>query len=380
MTSGSSVRWAARGAAAVAPVEDVTPPDRALRYLALVEKVASQLLSAAEPAGMVDELFALIHDELRLDVFFNYRFADGRLELEAHGGLSPAQAEAAAVVEIGSAVCGCVARDRVAVHATAIQASDEAMVAFVKAVGLDTYACTPLVQGGTLIGTLGFGRRWADRFEQDELHFLHTISHYVALAKHRLRVENDLRQAVEAKERMLQELNHRVRNSLQLVIGMLALEARGTEIGEARAAIGQARDRILVVAAVHQRLYEASALTGIDVGALLGDLVGDLGQAAGVAIAFTREGSLILPVEIAVSLALTVDHILRDRGRAGPVRIAMNPIEGGGTRIAFAGLLPPADRPDRILAALLRQLRATLGETAGGATALDLPARREMPH
>ena len=56
------------------------------RYLALAAEVAERLLGAADPARMVDELFELVRTELRLDVFFNYRFNEGQLVLEAHGG------------------------------------------------------------------------------------------------------------------------------------------------------------------------------------------------------------------------------------------------------------------------------------------------------
>ncbi|MFC7554787.1 GAF domain-containing protein [Pseudoroseomonas wenyumeiae] len=113
------------------------------------------------------------------------------MELEAHGGLTPAEAAAGATLDIGQAICGQVARNRKPCHAVAVQRSDDPMVAFVRQVGLDAYACTPLVQGNELLGTLGFGRRWAERFDEDELSFLHTVCQYVALAKHRLRTEQE---------------------------------------------------------------------------------------------------------------------------------------------------------------------------------------------
>jgi GAF domain-containing protein len=159
------------------PSPDRSPENLPRRYLALIADIAGRLLAADNDVGMVAELFALIRDELRLDIFFNYRLDDGRLVLEAHGGLSEAEAASGASLEIGQAVCGCVARDRVPAHATGVQASADPLHDFIRGLGLDAYACTPLIYGGTLIGTLGFGRRWADRFSEDELSFLHTVCH-----------------------------------------------------------------------------------------------------------------------------------------------------------------------------------------------------------
>lgn len=168
-------------------------PELPQRRLALVAEAAEGLLAAEDPARMVDELFGLIQSELRLDVFFNYRLEAGRLVLEAHGGLTPEQAAAGAELDLGQAVCGCAARDRQRFHVTGVQQSEDPLVAFVRDVGLDAYACTPLLHGDRLIGTLGFGRKWADRFTDDELSFLHTLCHFVALAKYRLMVEQELR-------------------------------------------------------------------------------------------------------------------------------------------------------------------------------------------
>ena len=208
---------------------DASPPDSAAtaqsrpeRYLALIAESAGRLLAAEDAATMVEDLFELIRAELKLDVFTNFRFepADGKLTLVAYSGFTDAEAQEVATLTFGQAVCGCAARDRQPMHATDIQASDEPLTAFVRAIGLNAYACTPLIWGDALLGTLGFGRRSPARFDADELKFLHTACRYVALAKHRLMIEDELRASLVAKERLLSELNHRVRNSLQLVASL----------------------------------------------------------------------------------------------------------------------------------------------------------------
>jgi two-component sensor histidine kinase/putative methionine-R-sulfoxide reductase with GAF domain len=344
-----------------------------MRFLSLIAEVAARLLAADDATGMVDDLFRLIQTELRLDVFFNYRFsADGRLELEAHGGLTEAEAEAGAALELGQAVCGCVARDRQPVHAVSVQRSDDPSVEFVRQVGLDAYACTPLVHGNELLGTLGFGRRWSEKFDEDELNFLHTICHYVALAKHRLRTEQELRQAVALQEGLLQELNHRVRNSLQLVIGVLAMEENDGP-PECRAAICGARQRILVIASVHQRLYGKSRLHGIEIGGLLSDLAASAAATGPAPVLCEVDAAYMIPVERAVALALIFDDLLRARlaaqaaTDASPVTCILEGMGGNRLRLRLEGSAPaPAAIPvvgrtsSRVLKALVHQLRATL--------------------
>ncbi len=162
-------------------------------WLALLADAAGRLLVAHDARAMIHEVFELIAAPMRLDVFFNYRLTESdELMLAAHAGISDAMAHAGQTLSLGQAVCGCVARDRLPAHATDIQASDDPQVAFIKAAGLTAYACTPMLVGDRLLGTLGFGRRGETAFTDDELSFLRTIATYVAMATERLRVETAL--------------------------------------------------------------------------------------------------------------------------------------------------------------------------------------------
>jgi two-component sensor histidine kinase/putative methionine-R-sulfoxide reductase with GAF domain len=361
-------------------------PQRALGYLSLITQVAGDLLEARDSAGMVDDLFAMIQTQLGLDVFFNYRLEDDGLVLETSGGLTAEQRRDGDRLQLGQAVCGCAAQRRKAIHATSIQNSNDPLVAFVKAVGLSAYACTPLIYGETLIGTLGFGRRQGAQFDDDELNFLHTVCHYVALMKHRLLVEAQLREALTAKEHLFQELNHRVRNSLQLVSGIIAAESAEAS-GAVREALTQAGDRIQVIAMVHQRLYERGSAGGVEIGGLLRDLAADLLSLDGepATIEIEQDGAYWLEVEKGVALALAFDELVRARLAALAPRNA--PPEGenlmkltlsraGETEFLITlktrpnpnGVAPTAGR--RVVTALLRQLRAKVAHL--GDPAVDL--------
>lgn len=332
------------------------------RYLALLADVAERLLAADRSAAMVDDLFDLIRRELRLDVFFNYRLDGDRLILEAHGGLSEAEARDGAVLTVGQAVCGCVARDRKPIHAIGVQSSDDPLHAFVKAMGLDAYACTPLLHGDQMLGTLGFGRRWSDRFTADEIRFLHTICHYVALAKYRLRTEAELRDGVAERERLLAELNHRVRNALQVAVGLVVVELRHADV-DAQSPLRRAVDRLQVLALAHRPLYASGTPDAIDVGGLLTGLIES--EADGVTIGSVVQAGSV-PVETAAALALLV-HILLAAADGAVVVGAVR--SGDRLQLSLGGLTtttPAAPTDARMIASLLRQLRGEVVIDSGG--------------
>jgi two-component sensor histidine kinase/PAS domain-containing protein len=63
-------------------------------------------------------------------------------------------------------------------------------------------------------------------------------------------------QELKLKSAMLQEIQHRVRNSLQTLIALLRLEARRASTEEARKVLNESISRILSVAAVHDSLVQ----------------------------------------------------------------------------------------------------------------------------
>lgn len=346
----------------------IVDPELPQRRLALVAEAAEGLLAAEDPARMVDELFGLIQSELRLDVFFNYRLEAGRLVLEAHGGLTPEQAAAGAELDLGQAVCGCAARDRQRFHVTGVQQSEDPLVAFVRDVGLDAYACTPLLHGDRLIGTLGFGRKWADRFTGDELSFLHTLCHFVALAKYRLMVEQELRAGIEQRDKLLGELNHRVRNALQLAVSVVRLEVTSAEDRAFSDALLRAADRIEVIASAHRPLYASDDPSTVAVADLLTAAGG--GSIDGPLTVKDGAGAK-LPIEQGVALALLVHTAFAEGGapdQPASVEIAEQP-GGTGMDVTLAGVRPETDAlSGRLARALLRQLHGVVEPGADGLT------------
>lgn len=165
------------------------------RFLRLLNEAAEHLLAAKDQNRVVRDLFDLIADELRLDVYFNYLAQDGELQLASSYGLDETAQHAGSRLAFGSAVCGEVAQQRKPQYVANIQTCEQPNVAFIREVGLQAYACTPMMAGEVLLGTLGFGRRWCSEFRPEELQFLRTVTQYVAMAVERLRTQAALRES-----------------------------------------------------------------------------------------------------------------------------------------------------------------------------------------
>jgi two-component sensor histidine kinase/CHASE3 domain sensor protein len=121
-----------------------------------------------------------------------------------------------------------------------------------------------------------------------------------------------LEAALIAKDNLLYEVNHRVKNSLQLVVGMLALEAARTRDPAGREAIMSARSKVAVVAQIHQKLYSVGSHDSVDFCAYLGELVPGILRSAGKPedrLRLTCEGERMVNIKVAAPLGLIVNEL-----------------------------------------------------------------------
>jgi PAS domain S-box-containing protein len=79
-----------------------------------------------------------------------------------------------------------------------------------------------------------------------------------------------------SSELMMKEVHHRVRNSLQLVQTLLALQGDLSGDSTVSSHLQVAATRVMTVGSVHQRLYEDSGVEATNAAAYLSGLIGDL--------------------------------------------------------------------------------------------------------
>jgi two-component sensor histidine kinase len=100
----------------------------------------------------------------------------------------------------------------------------------------------------------------------------------VRLRREKDAAEESLRESNERLQMLLQEVNHRVANSLQLVSAFVNMQSRALDETEqvAKAALEDTQSRIAAIAQVHKRLYTSSSVEHVEMDDYLQSLVGEL--------------------------------------------------------------------------------------------------------
>ncbi len=179
------------------------------------------------------------------------------------------------------------------------------------------------------------------------------------------------------REVLLQEMQHRVANSLQIIASIMMLKARSVTSEESRVHLRDAHDRVISVAAVQQHLQ--FTLGDVDIGPYLTKLCRSL------ASSMIRDNRpLTIRVEAddasissqsAVSLGLIVTELVINalkyafpNGRGGQILVTYK-LEGAGWTLSVSdgGVGRQAARPDQkpglgtsIVSSLAKQLGATV--------------------
>ncbi|HEV7373057.1 sensor histidine kinase [Arenibaculum sp.] len=200
-----------------------------------------------------------------------------------------------------------------------------------------------------------------------------------------------LERALAEKDTLLRELQHRVRNNMQLVKSILSLQTDAARDESVRDALRRATGRVGAVALAQEGLLDGDDLTGIDLGDYLATLVrnaASLAERGDVAFETTAE-PVRLPLERAVPLGLAVNELLTNAarhafpaGRAGTVRLDLRRRADGTATVTVEddGIgLPPGAAPSdartlglSLVRRLAQQARARVETAAGPGTRVTL--------
>src|SRR5262249_20134126 len=138
-------------------------------------------------------------------------------------------------------------------------------------------AINVILQGdGAPYGVLEVDSRSAGEFSERDIAFLQGAANILGMAIERQRQEQALKTALEHQQVLLKEINHGVKNSLQLVAGMLRLQAGDDpHLGER---LQEASSRIMAIGRAHDRLYRSPQVEKIEMSGYLSDICEDLKQ------------------------------------------------------------------------------------------------------
>ena len=121
---------------------------------------------------------------------------------------------------------------------------------------------------------------------------------------------DEVTRSLREKETLIKEIHHRVKNNLQIISSLLALQADNVSEERARALLFESVARVRSMALIHQKLYIADDLANIDFGdyalSLTQELVSVLAPDARVQV---DADPVDLSVEMAVPFGLALNEL-----------------------------------------------------------------------
>jgi two-component sensor histidine kinase len=231
------------------------------------------------------------------------------------------------------------------------------------------------------------------RFDPTDSRILEQLAVQLVLAiklRRKATILVQMEQLVRDKDLLVQEVNHRIKNTIQMTSALLHLQERGVS-NEARHALKEAQGRLLVLAKVYEALLHPSVegdLTTINMRTLLDTLVTALGagpQHANRVSCTTVCDGVLLDASQAVPVGLIVNEAVTNalkhgfpRRRCGEVLIEMSKsgsfcllkIKDNG--IGFEQPLRHGSLGMRLMQSLARQLGATIEVKGGSGTSIKL--------
>jgi len=208
--------------------------------------------------------------------------------------------------------------------------------------GLRSGVCAPMMAGGRAVGVLNLYRPTTQEFTEEEQRLLAAVANSAALAVENAYLRQEAQERSQFLAALMGEINHRVRNSLQSVAGLLRMELRRPDQLSADQAIKRGIAHIQTVAVVHE-LMPTREFEFVDakqvarrVLELTVQAVAPAGQHGRPAVTAQVSGArVMLPSQKATSLALIlgelVDNALRHGlPEAGPAKLTVSLAEAGG--------------------------------------------------
>jgi two-component sensor histidine kinase len=171
-------------------------------------------------------------------------------------------------------------------------------------------AINVILQGdGTPYGVLEVDSRSPGEFSEADITFLQGAANILGMAIERQRREGALKAALDYHKVLVNEINHRVKNSLQLVAAMIQLRAGSG--GDPADILQEASSRISVIAQAHERLTSSPDIAHIDLAVYLNDICKDVeGQFFDCDLEFSAPDPVVMPTDRAVRVALILNELV----------------------------------------------------------------------
>ena len=174
-----------------------------------------------------------------------------------------------------------------------------------------------ILQGdGSPFGVLEVDSRSEGEFGEHDLAFLQGAANILGMAIERQRYERNLKAALDRHQVLLKEINHRVKNSLQVVISMLQLQARSAGDPELGAQLTEASSRVSTIGRAYERLAYDVDNEQIDLCQYLQEVLRDLETTVSPCkLHFDAPQRIDLAADRAILVALIVNELVTNAAK-----------------------------------------------------------------
>ncbi len=178
-------------------------------------------------------------------------------------------------------------------------------------------AMNVILQGdGKPFGVLEVDSRSDDDFLEHDLAFLQGAANILGMAIERERHERKLTAALERQQFLLKDMNHRVKNSLAIVVSMLNLQARDITNPELTGHLNDAANRIAAIGKAHDQLSYGSDIERMDIGQYIKAICKDLDESvAQCEVVTDAVNGIVVPTDQAISIALVVNELVTNAAK-----------------------------------------------------------------
>jgi two-component sensor histidine kinase len=178
-------------------------------------------------------------------------------------------------------------------------------------------AMNVILQGdGAPFGVLEVDSTSEGEFGEHDIAFLQGAANILGMAIEQQQYQRKLQAALDRHQVLLREVNHRVKNSLQVVSAMLQLQANSEADPALSERLNEASSRVNAVGRAYERLAYNADYENIDLVEYLREVVSDLKPTvAPCQIQFDAVGEIQIAADRAILVGLIVNELVSNAGK-----------------------------------------------------------------
>jgi two-component sensor histidine kinase len=178
-------------------------------------------------------------------------------------------------------------------------------------------AMNVILQGdGSPFGVLEVDSKLEGEFSERDIAFLQGAANILGMAIEQQQYQRKLQAALDRHQVLLKEVNHRVKNSLQVVSAMLQLQANAAGDQALSDRLNEAASRVNAVGRAYERLAYNADYENIDLIDYLREIIGDLElTVAPCEIQFDAPEAIPFAADRAILVGLIVNELVSNAGK-----------------------------------------------------------------